>query len=175
MKIFDFIFYFVTFNCLLIVDIIEFTFTSSIASVYIFYFVVYCLFLALLCLLLWILRIEVTDNFEFFKGYFLGLDIFRLGYSRIISEWIGVLLHKGWIFSLWDLLWDLGVVLNHFGLVLEVFKAWGRLWDGSLVNYSLMSLGMNRRLMLKVYLAFIFLVDFLIDLLIIGLIVLKDE
>ena len=29
--------------------------------------------------------------------------------------------------------------------------------------------------MLKVYLAFIFLVDFLIDLLIIGLIVLKDE
>lgn len=175
MKILQFILYLITFYCLFIIDIMKSAFTPPIVSIHVFYLVVYCFFLALFCMLLGGLRIDVTDHFKVLEGCFLGLDIFRLEYSRIISEWIGVLLHKVWFFCLGGILWLLGVVVNDFGLVLKVFKAWGRLGDSNLVNNSFVSWRANWGLVLEVYLALVLLRDFLIDLLIIGLIVLKDE
>lgn len=175
MVIFNFSIYFMILDCLLVIDIIESTFAPSIAFIYIFYFIIYCFFLALLGLLLWIFRIKITYNFKFIDGYLMSLYIFLVGYSRVISELIGVLLRKVRFFVIWCLLYNLGIILRGFGLVLEVFKAWGRLRDVGLVDYDLVSRRTNRNLLLYLNLALLLVWTFLFDLLSVGLIILKDE
>ncbi len=127
MIIFYFFLYLTTFDCLLIFYIVKSTSASFIASIYIFYLIIYCSLFTLFGLSLWIFRIKITNNFKFFQRYLVSLNIFWLGYSGI-SEWIGILLHQGWFFIHWSLFRLFRIDLRIFRLVLKIFKAgegWG--------------------------------------------------
>ena len=157
MILFYFFLYLITFDCLLIIYIVKSTFTSFTASIYLFYLIIYCFLFTLLGLLLRIFRIKITNNFKFFERYRMSLNSFRLGYSGIISEWIGVLLHQGWFFIHWSLFCDFGIDLSIFRLVLKIFKAWGGLRNYGLIDHGLMSRRTIWRLLLNLYLALFFL------------------